>query len=48
VKINGIIVTVDSGTRKADHIERLRIDAEYEDKTNYDSDDGKPEYFNTL
>ncbi len=48
VKINGILVTVDSGTRKAEHIERLRIDAEYEDTTNYDSDDGKPEYFNAL
>ena len=46
VKMNAILVTVDSNTRKAEHIERIRIDAQAEDKTTYDSDDGKPEYFN--
>ena len=28
VKMNGIIVTVDSNTKKAENIERIRIDAE--------------------
>jgi metallophosphoesterase (TIGR00282 family) len=46
VRINAILVTVDSNTKKAEHIERIRIDAETEDKTIYDQDDGKPEYLN--
>lgn len=48
VKINGILVTVDSNTRKAEHIERIRIDAETTDATRYDTDDGKPEYYNNF
>jgi metallophosphoesterase (TIGR00282 family) len=46
VKMNAILVTVDSNTKKAELVERIRVDAETEDKTTYDSDDGKPEYFN--
>ena len=46
VKINAILVTVDSNTKKAESIKRIRIDAETEDTKNYDSDDGKPEYLN--
>jgi len=46
VKINAILVTVDSNTKKAERIERIRIDAEAEDSKGYDSDDGKPEYLN--
>ena len=46
VKLDAILVTVDSGTKKAEHIERIRIDAETEESKSYDSDDGKPEYFN--
>ncbi len=46
VKINAILVTVDSNTRKAERIKRIRIDAETEDSKNYDSDDGKPEHLN--
>jgi len=46
VKINGILVTVDSNTKKAERIERIKLDAEYKDSTSYDSDDGKPEYYN--
>jgi len=46
VKINAILVTVDSNTKKAERLERVRIDAETEEATVYDSDDGKPEYFN--
>jgi hypothetical protein len=48
VKMNGILVTVDSNSRKAEHIERIRIDAESTDATRYDTDDGKPEYFNSF
>ena len=46
VKMNAILVTVDSDTKKAERIERIKIDAEAEDATGYDSDDGKPEHFN--
>ena len=46
VKMNGVLVTVDSNTKKAEHIERIRIDTETEDTKTYDSDDGKPEYLN--
>ena len=48
VKINGVLVTVDSHTGKAERIERVRLDAETEDVTRYDSDDGRPEYYNTF
>lgn len=46
VKMNGILVTVDSNTKKAERIERIQVDADTQDRTRYDSDDGKPEYFN--
>ena len=46
VKINGILVTIDSNTKQAERIQRIRIDAETEETRVYDSDDGKPEYFN--
>ncbi len=46
VKINGVLATIDSNTKRAEHIERIKIDAVTEDTTVYDSDDGKPEYFN--
>ena len=46
VKISAILVTVDSNTKRAEHIERIRIDAETEERVVYDGDDGKPEYFN--
>ncbi len=46
VKMSAILVTVDSNTKKAELIERIKIDAEFEDSTRYDSDDGKPEYLN--
>ena len=47
VKISAILATIDSNTKRAEHIERVRIDAEVEeDKTIYDSDDGRPEYLN--
>jgi metallophosphoesterase (TIGR00282 family) len=47
VKISAILSTIDSNTKRAEHIERIRIDAEAaEDKTIYDQDDGRPEYLN--
>jgi len=48
VKINAVLVTVDSNTRIAERIERIRIDADIEDTASYDSDDGKPEYHNNF
>ena len=46
VRINGIVVTVDSSTGKAERIERVRICQQLDDAACYDSDDGRPEYFN--
>jgi metallophosphoesterase (TIGR00282 family) len=45
-KMNAILVTVDSSSKKAEHIERVQLNSESEDSVRYDSDDGKPEYFN--
>ena len=46
VRINSILVTIDTHTKHAEHIERLCIKAHNKNTTQYDSDDGKPEYFN--
>lgn len=46
VRMNGILVTIDSNTKRAEQITRIRVEAETEDSTMYDSDDGKPEYLN--
>ncbi len=46
VKMNAILVTVDSNSKETERIKRIRIDSKSEDSTGYDSDDGKPEYFN--
>ncbi len=46
VKMDAILVTVDSNNKQAERIERISMDAESQDSVNYDSDDGKPEYFN--
>lgn len=48
VRMNGVMVTVDSNTKKAERIERITLQTEYEDSSNYDSDDGKPDYFNNF
>jgi len=45
VRMNGILVTVDSNTKRAEHIERICVKSEIEDATHYDADDGRPEYF---
>ena len=46
VRLNGIIVTIDSGTKKAEKISRFEFKDEKADSVNYDSDDGKPDYNN--
>jgi metallophosphoesterase (TIGR00282 family) len=48
VKMNAVLVTIDSHTKQAERIERIRVDAGTEDATRYDSDDGRPEYFNAF
>jgi metallophosphoesterase (TIGR00282 family) len=50
VRMNGIIVVVDTITKKAEKIERVMIkaDSDSTDTTNYDSDDGKPEHFSCM
>ncbi|MHC4114672.1 MAG: TIGR00282 family metallophosphoesterase [Planctomycetota bacterium] len=46
VRMNAILVTIDTNSKKAERIERISVAAESEDLTGYDSDDGKPEYLN--
>jgi metallophosphoesterase (TIGR00282 family) len=46
IEINAILVTVDTATKKAHSLRRVRLNSEHEDSVNYDADDGKPEYFN--
>jgi len=46
VRMNAILVTVESSTKKAEHIERVTLKAETTETIGYDGDDGKPEYFN--
>lgn len=46
VKINAVLVTVDSNTKKAERIERITVQAEHPETKNFDTDDGKPEYLN--
>lgn len=47
VRISGIVVTVDSHSKKAERIERIVLhDQAAPDSLTYDSDDGKPDYNN--
>jgi metallophosphoesterase (TIGR00282 family) len=46
VKMNGVLITVDSNTKKAERIQRICIKADSEEAATYDSNDGKPEYLN--
>ena len=48
VKMNAILVTVDSSSKKAEYIKRIKIATELQDSASYDSDDGKPEHFNNF
>jgi calcineurin-like phosphoesterase len=46
VRMNAVLVTVDTLSKRAEHIERIRVDADGADSLAYDADDGKPEYLN--
>jgi metallophosphoesterase (TIGR00282 family) len=46
VRLNGIVVTVDSNTKKAEKISRIEFKDQNADSINYDSDDGKPDHNN--
>jgi metallophosphoesterase (TIGR00282 family) len=46
VRINGILATIDSNTRRACHVERIRVDDRPSEAGAYDQDDGRPEYLN--
>jgi metallophosphoesterase (TIGR00282 family) len=48
IRMNAALIMVDSGTGRAEKIERIRVDVDSTDATSYDSDDGRPEYFNTF
>ncbi|MFA5554553.1 MAG: TIGR00282 family metallophosphoesterase [Phycisphaerae bacterium] len=48
VRLNSILVTIDSNTKQAERIERIRVNADFIEDKGYDSDDGKPEYFNNF
>ena len=48
IRLNAILVTVDSSSKSAERIERVRIDADFKEEKNYDQDDGKPEYYNNF
>ncbi len=46
VRINALLVTIDCNTKRAEHVQRIQINADSDDMQQYDSDDGKPEYYN--
>ena len=46
LRLNGIVVSVESNTKKAEKISRIEVKDEKADSISYDSDDGKPDYNN--
>jgi len=46
VRMTGIVVTVDTQSRRAERIERIQVIHPEPETQGYDSDDGRPEYFN--
>ncbi len=46
LRLNGIVVMVDSATKKAEKIRRFELKDEKAESVSYDSDDGKPDYNN--
>ena len=48
VRINAALIRVDSATKMAESIERLSVTAELHDTITYDTDDGKPEQYNSF
>jgi len=45
-RLNGIVVTVDSNTKKAEKISRIEFKDQKSESISYDSDDGKPDHNN--
>ncbi len=48
VRMDCVLVTVDSNTKKAHNIQRIQVLDDTSDGLSYDSDDGKPEFYNGL
>jgi len=48
VRLSGILVTVDTATRRADHIERICICQDPQQPSDFESEEQPVEYFNTL
>ncbi|MCU0914940.1 MAG: TIGR00282 family metallophosphoesterase [Planctomycetes bacterium] len=48
VQMNAALVTIDTLTKRAESIQRIRVETETEEAAGYDSDDGRPEYFNAF
>jgi len=48
LRLNGIILTVDSNTKKTENIQRTQLRMDSDDNISYDSDDGKPEFYNDI
>jgi metallophosphoesterase (TIGR00282 family) len=46
VRLNGIILTIDSGTKKCEKISRFEFRDNSTDTAGYDSDDGRPDFNN--
>lgn len=46
VRMDAVEVMVDGNTGKAERIERVEVREKNGEESNYDSDDGRPEYFN--
>ncbi len=46
VRMDAVLVEVDGNTRTAEKIERIILKIDSDDKTSFDADDGKVEYFN--
>ena len=46
LRLNGIVVSVNSSTKRVEKINRIEVKDEKADSTGYDSDDGKPDYNN--
>jgi hypothetical protein len=48
VRINAVLIRVDSNTKAAESIERLNVSADIHDTVTYDTDDGKPEPYSSF
>ncbi len=48
VKMNAVLVAINTQTKQAEQIERLCVTSDVEEDARYDSDDGRPEYFNAF